>query len=117
MSDSNLWRKAIQDIIAMHAPKRIYAECGHDHTVEDDEEWAILDVDEIGLVCEAGYRYSVCGECCADSDGNQLEECADTHKHTPADTVYCRTVRAVAARIGMRGVYCGEPVVSVGGEG
>jgi hypothetical protein len=62
----------------LHPEFRIYGECGHKHA-EGDE--GVVNVNDVGLVCEDGFMYSVCRECCTDGHGNQTEECASAHDH------------------------------------
>jgi hypothetical protein len=108
MATDKQWRAAVQAVLDIHAPHRIYNECGHNHSDEDGEAFDVLDVDDVGMVCEAGYLYSVCSECCTDQDGDQTERCADTHKHDREDNAYCRTVWAMVGALGLPGSFAGE---------
>lgn len=75
----------IQRVRDRHSEYRIYDECGHGH---DADEPGIGYAVEIGFVCEDGYMYSVCRECCT-ADGAHTEHCATDH--APADCWPCRT--------------------------
>jgi hypothetical protein len=86
---------AVRAVLELHTPKRIYDECGHVHT---PEEPGISEVNEIGLVCDDGYMYTVCGGCCS-SHGYQSENCADSHDHTVCWP--CLNVQAIADKLGI----------------
>jgi hypothetical protein len=76
---------------ALHREHKIYQEdCGHDHT-EDDP--GVLDITDVGLVCEEGYDYSICWECCTYGSGEQSQECAGGDHG--ATCWPCRTIRAL----------------------
>jgi hypothetical protein len=77
--------ETIQRVRDRHSEYRIYDECGHGH---DADEPGIGYAAEIGFVCEDGYMYSVCRECCT-ADGEHTEHCATDH--VPADCWPCRT--------------------------
>lgn len=91
--------EALSAVVALHGEFRIFDECGHEHTEEDVKAGRAFNVSEVGYVCEDGYRYSICRECCRDGD-YQTEDCATYHKHT-ADGPQCRTVHAVAEKLGL----------------
>lgn len=87
-------RKAahIQAVVDLHKPMRIYGECGHTHQPGDP---GTLEVDDVGLVCEDGYEYTICLECCADGSA-QTEDCATNHPHLDEGPCYpCPTRRAL----------------------
>lgn len=67
----------IQRVRDRHAEHKIYTECGHQHEESDP---GVVEVDLIGPVCEAGYEYSICRECCVEG-GEQTEVCATYHDH------------------------------------
>lgn len=85
--------RALRAVLDLHKPFRIYDECGHNHA---EGEAGVIEVEEIGLVCEDGYQYSICGECCAD-DVYQKEECGSDHHHP---CYPCPTVRAITSVLG-----------------
>lgn len=94
----DLPRNAIRAVLNRHTPKRIFVECGHQH---QPDEPGVIEVEEIGSVCNAGYLYTICGECCS-WDGYQTEHCADNHAqddHTRCSP--CPTVRDIAAELGI----------------
>lgn len=85
---------ALRAVLDEHTPTPIYAECGHDH---DEGEAGVVDIDPIGLVCQDGYMYDICRECCMDAD-EQIESCADHHDNRHCWP--CRTVRKITKAIG-----------------
>jgi len=74
-------------ILKLHAPFKIYDECGHDHS--EDESPVAFEINDVGMVCEDGYQYSVCIQCCTDND-TMTEECMN-HDHGK-DVPICATV-------------------------
>ena len=74
-------------ILKLHSPFKIFEECGHDHS--EDESPVAYEVDDVGMVCEDGYQYSVCVQCCTDGDF-MTEECMN-HDHGK-DIPICETV-------------------------
>ena len=87
---------AIEAVLALHQPWRIYQPCGHDH---DTEGASVVYVDDVGLVCADGLAYTICTACCANGAG-QTEQCADDH-HRGACWP-CPTIRAVADALGIK---------------
>ena len=77
-------------ILKLHAPFKIYDDCGHKHTNHDLDSGLAIEVEECGLVCEDGYQYSVCYHCCTDDTGDMTEWCMD-HDHGK-DKPICATV-------------------------
>lgn len=94
-------------IEALHAPYRIYDECGHEHTDEDFEAGLCVDAAEVGYVCDEGLLYIICRECCCDYDGFnywQTESCVNGHEdHTRLIGPGLCATRALLADLG------GEP--------
>lgn len=89
---------ALRDVLDLHAPRRIYTECDCEppHTYEDVEVGHALEVDDVGLVCEDGFMYPICRECCTDEDGHhQTEECANYHHHDRGERTSCPTVKLI----------------------
>lgn len=62
----------------LHRAFRIYDDCGHEHTLEDVEAGRAKNVTEVGYVCEVGYQFDICSECCTDGE-YQTEGCATDH--------------------------------------
>ena len=76
----------------LHAPFRIYRECGHAHAWDHDEDRAgAIDCDDF-VTCQDGYMYSVCRSCCTHEHDAQTEECAESQGHTP-ETPICPSRR------------------------
>lgn len=71
-----------------HAEHRIYDECEHDHL---PGEPGVIEVQEVGLVCEEGYMYSVCFDCHT-HDG----EC---HEETPEEQAWPCDARVAMDRV------------------
>ena len=96
-TDLNRWADEVERleaeraaILKLHAPFKIYDECGHKHTNHDLDSGLAIEVEECGLVCEDGYQYSVCYHCCTDDTGDMTEWCMD-HDHGK-DKPICATV-------------------------
>lgn len=78
---------ALADVRNLHSEFRIFDECGHRHTLAevDAEEAGAISIglqnfDSVGLVCEEGYAYSICQECCTGGGREyQTETCAGDH--------------------------------------
>ena len=83
---------AIDAVLALHQPFRIYDECDHDHTEEDIAEGRAVETGEF-VSCHDEYLYSICTACCRDAQGFQTEECADAHFH---DKTHCKTAVAIS---------------------
>lgn len=86
-------------VLDLHPPRRIYGPCGHDH---QPGEPGTRDLDEVGTVCEDGYLYTVCGECCT-NDYGQHSVCAEEHGmvRDVAPCWPCPTVKTVATGLGI----------------
>jgi len=81
------YARKLMAIGELHAPLRIYDECGHDHP-EDDP--ARVDCHDFAS-CEEAFLYVTCRHCCAGQIwGDQTEECASEHDHGP-DRPRCPT--------------------------
>ena len=83
-------RKVIDDL---HKPFKIYQECGHDHN--EVEGVGLVVVEDVGEVCEEGYMYSICRECCCGGADYQSEDCASYHDHGK-DKPICKTAGALS---------------------
>lgn len=84
----------IARVAALHRPYSIYTECGHDH---DPGEPGVLDVDDVGLVCDEGKMYDICASCCVHNSGSgQDMECMENHFHSK-DAAICVTFSALHA--------------------
>jgi hypothetical protein len=86
---------AISAVLDLHSPMRIFDECGHDHQADEP---GVRDIDEIGLVCEEAYSFTICRHCCAWEYG-QTEACASNHSLT--DCYPCRTIQVIAEQLGV----------------
>lgn len=84
----------LANVLDLHREHRIYERCGHTHQPGEPN---VLDVDEVGYVCEDGYIYSICWCCCTGETGFQSESCASDHEGCWP----CATVEAVAAGLGI----------------
>ncbi|MGH3099302.1 MAG: hypothetical protein ACRDMV_25255 [Streptosporangiales bacterium] len=93
--DASVTVAALRAVLEVHRPTRIYEDCGHEHTDEDVAEGRAEEIDDVGVVCEDGYQYTICVECCSDG-GRQTEECAVDH--TPCDDCWPCPTRAAIAR-------------------
>lgn len=94
-------RDALRAVLELHQPRRIYDECGHEHTEEDRKASRAVAIDEVGYVCKDGYQYSICRSCCMDSDNDyQTEDCATYHDHG-AGKPTCPTEVAIASALGL----------------
>jgi hypothetical protein len=82
---------------ALHKPFGIYDECGHDHTGAEHSRGECIQVDEVGLTCEAGLLYEICLECCYREYIGQSEECAAEHDHDK-DRPICKTAAILEGR-------------------
>lgn len=70
--------------MAEHREWKTYDECGHDHEPEDP---GVVDIEDIGLVCQDGFMYSVCFACHT-HDG-------DAHEDTPEEQAWpCDAAKA-----------------------
>jgi hypothetical protein len=72
---------ALAAVLAIHREHRIYDECGHKHS---EGEAGVIDLEDVGLTCEAGYLYSVCYAC--ETDEGVCREDSDEHPY-PCSTV------------------------------
>lgn len=84
----------IAAVRSIHREIRIHDVCGHPHALDDLGKPGYVQVDDIGVVCPAGYQYSICAACCTDGEG-QREDCADTHPHHEAPCWPCPTLAAL----------------------
>lgn len=74
-------RISLEALSKLHREFKIFSECGHDHEVDPDQGMhGLFWVQDVGVVCEDAYDYSVCKACCT-KDGDQTEECATYHDH------------------------------------
>lgn len=83
---------ALRAVLDKHSALRIYDECGHRHTRDDVTAGVAKHVENVGFVCEDGFEYTVCRECCTGGSGYQSVECADDHL-LPCHP--CATVQAI----------------------
>lgn len=81
---------ALEAVVALHKPITLYEECGHTH---EDNEPNVMDVPDVGFVCQDGKLYDVCNECCTDGD-SQNETCAGDHDHGK-DKPICKTIAVI----------------------
>jgi hypothetical protein len=94
---------AVQAVLDMHKPFGVYTEeCGHDHEYNEDGSLpeGVLDINDVGLVCQDGLMYRVCTHCCLDGWDEQREHCANDHDHH-YQGVYCPTVAVMAEGMGI----------------
>lgn len=91
---------AILSVLTLHRAHRIFDECDHHHQYTDEGKVpeGVLEIEEVGLTCEAGFMYSICWSCCTQESGYQSEGCADNHDHRggPESCWPCPTVQAMA---------------------
>jgi hypothetical protein len=95
---------AVEAVLEIHKPFRIFDECDHHHEYAADGSLpeGVQEIENIGLVCEDGYQYSICRSCCTEDSGYQVEHCADVHRHDGPDPCWpCPTARAIAAQFGV----------------
>jgi hypothetical protein len=89
--------ETIQRVRDLHSEYRIYTECGHEET--EDHNGDPFEIDDIGWICQDGYLYSICRECCIHGGDVQTEECADFHtsagRPDPDGCWPCRTKAAI----------------------
>lgn len=90
--------ECIEAAMALHHELRIYEDCGHRHDEADIEAGRATDVHEVGVVCEEGFLYSICNECCAAGDRytGQTECCVADHEHPCWP---CPTVKALTGQL------------------
>ena len=93
---------AVDAVLALHRPHRIYDECDHAH----EDRAGVIDCGEF-LTCEDSYMYSICRECCT-LFGHQTEQCAGEHEHGRDDRI-CPTYRAVSAALEGDGTRLATP--------
>lgn len=84
----------IAAVRSIHREFRIYRECGHEHTDDDLGKPGVIELDDVGVVCQAGSLYSICAACCTDGEF-QREDCADDHPHDDAPCWPCPTLAAL----------------------
>ncbi len=86
---------ALDAVLRLHVPMRIYDECDHPHQDGDPD---VIDTGEL-LTCEEMYVYSICRECCVENPNwpEQAEWCADKHDHRRDG--HCATVRVITEHL------------------
>ena len=87
---------ALDAVLALHQPMRIYDECDHAHEEGDP---GVVDTGEF-VTCEDEYLYSICRSCCVENPEwpEQAEWCADKHDHRRDG--HCATVAAITDALG-----------------
>ena len=100
-------RAGADSVRKLHREFTVYDECGHDH---EKDEPGVVDALNVGLVCQEGYRRSICVECCtADSDGLcQGEHCYTNHIEVGRICWPCPTRCAVDPHLGEPVCRCGH---------
>lgn len=74
-------RISLEALAKLHSEFKIFEECSHDHEVDPDQEMiGLYWVEDVGVVCDDGYGYSICRACCV-VNGYQTEECVSSHDH------------------------------------
>ena len=109
-ADDRTVAMAVRAVMELHCPYRIYDDCGHqphDYAEDGSIPADLVELEGIGLVCEKGYLYSICRECCADvvePHVFQRAVCNDHHEHLdPATACWpCPTVRAIGTALGVK---------------
>lgn len=104
---------AVAAVLERHRPLRIYDDCGHQpHEAGPNGgiPEGMVELEGIGLVCERGYRYSICLECCTGRDGFQSELCAMDHHHV-GEFVQSRLAESSSMPEGYRGACWPCPTV------
>lgn len=89
----------VEAVRALHRPLRIFGDCDHHHDREDIGHDGVQLIPEVGIVCEAGYQYTICRECCTDGEFQRID-CADDHPHDTAPCWPCRTAVALDSQNG-----------------
>lgn len=111
-------RAAVRAVLDIHRVVRIFDECGHHHEYTEDGSVpdGLREISEIGLVCEEGYQFSICRECCTDPEGAQSQLCELEHDQLGVQVRMnnagawvvrepcwpCPTVRAIAEALGVQ---------------
>lgn len=96
-ADAKFFAAGLRKVMALHSEQRIYELCGHRHPANDP---TAREASEVGFVCEDGYLYSICAECCADG-GEQTERCCDDHDRGLYPCWPCPTHLAIADGLGV----------------
>jgi len=96
--DVILVQSAVRAVLDLHQPLRMYTDCPHDADEHERLDIDVVVVREIGETCEAAREDDICRSCCADDEGEQTADCADTHRK-PAD--HCLTKFAIARELGI----------------
>lgn len=108
----------IRTVLDVHRPLRIYDDCGHQpHEYAEDGSVpaGMVEIEGVGLVCEEGYQFSICSECCTGMDGYQSQHCESEHDHLGVQVAMatngrwvarppcypCGTVRAISEQLGV----------------
>lgn len=78
----------------IHAPRGIFDQCDHEHTIDDVDNETVFDIDEIGLTCKK--MYDVCCSCCGTKWFPQDETCVTEHNHGQRIPI-CPTIAAFEA--------------------
>lgn len=88
-------RDAIGAVLQVHAPYRLYGDCGHDH---DENDLGVIERLDGQLVCDEDRVDLVCLACCTWEFG-QTDHCASNHG---TGACYpCPTVRPIAEKLGI----------------
>ena len=94
----------VAEVLALHAPFKIYDECEHDHTDKEVREGRAVYIEDLGYTCESALMYVICRECCTNGDEDdryQTEECNDYHEHAAdGSKPRCPTAALVASFAG-----------------
>ena len=87
---------ALDRVLALHSPYRIYDECDCTQEQKDDDpDGTHVYALDIGTTCN--LQYVICRECCCDGTDReyQTETCANWHHHTTDPGTRCTTIRAI----------------------
>ena len=83
---------ALDAVLRLHRPHRIYDECEHEHTEDEVRAGTAVDAGEF-FACEESFERVVCRHCCAADGYGQTEDCATDHA---ADECWpCPTAQAI----------------------
>ncbi|CAH0255875.1 hypothetical protein SRABI83_03242 [Arthrobacter sp. Bi83] len=85
---------AIDAVIALHRPIKVYDECEcPEGTHPEDYEW--IDCEDYNG-CENSFTHYACEECCTSFDYIS-EACSDHHTHSKDEGHRCPTIKALEA--------------------